>query len=249
MWTPNQSYVGHRGGVLALEGDGTVKKLLILGLAVGLVASSFVAPAAAGKKKKAKPVATTLFLHGTERFGETESFSFVADAYLKLDAQAPKGTETKSKGITNYGIGPNTRCAGNTLFPSYVGNFAGTVAGDMKVTLHTTATPGAAVDIRVWPDVNSLMCDSATTDEYPEPAASVTVPLPAGQGSVEAVLEDVNFTATGTLMFQVSPATVDVAGTPRPLPPFVGRLLYDSEAAASSISFSCTPPVGKNTCA
>lgn len=226
-----------------------MRKMVAVALSLGLLGGALVAPAEAAKKKKAKPVATTLFLHGTEKYGEMESFSLLADAYLKMDSQAPKGTDTKSKGITNYGVGPNTRCAGNTLFPAYVGELSGTVTGDMKVTLHTVATPGAAVEIRVWPDVASLMCDSATTTEYPEPAGSVTVPLPVGQGSVEAVLEDVNFTATGVLMFQVSPATMDVAGTRRPLPPFVGRLLYDSEAAASSISFTCTPAAGKKTCA
>ncbi|MFP5352292.1 MAG: hypothetical protein ACLGIB_07005 [Actinomycetota bacterium] len=225
-----------------------MKRLLIVGLLAGLVASSLLSPAAAGKKKKAKPVATTLYLHGTERFGEMESFSVVSDAYLSMDPTKPTGTDSKSKGITNYGVGPNTRCAGNTLFPTYVGELSGAVKGDMKVVLNTIATPGAAVEIRVWPDIASLLCDSATSADYVEPAASVVVPLTPGQGTVEAVLEDVDFAAAASLMLQVSPATMDVAGTQRPLPPFVGRLLYDSEAAPSSISFSCTPSSGK-TCA
>lgn len=224
-----------------------MKKLLIAGLAAGLLASSFVSPATAGKKK-ARPVATTLFLHGTEKFGEMESFSLLADAYLKMDTKAPAGSDTKSKGITNYGIGPNTRCAGNTLFPTYIGDLRGKVTGDVKVSLNTLASPGAAVEVRIWPDVASLACDSATGNEYIEPAGSVVVPLPPGQGKVEAVIEGVDFTAVSGLMLQVSPATIDVNGTPRPLPPFFGRLLYDSEAAPSSISFSCTPSSGK-TCA
>lgn len=226
-----------------------MKKLLIVGLVAGLVASAFVSPAVAAKKKKAaKPVATTLFLHGTEKFGEMESFSLVADGYLKMDTKAPSGTDSKSKGITNYGLGPNTRCAGNTLFPTYVGQLAGTVKGDVKVTLNSVASPGAAVEVRIWPDVAALACDSATSTEYIEPAGSVVVPLPVGQGEVEAVIKDVDFKAIGSLMLQISPATTAVAGVERPLPPFFGRVLYDSEAAASSLSFTCTPASGK-TCA
>lgn len=226
-----------------------MKKLLIAGLAAGLLASSFVSPATAGKKKKAKPVATTLFLHGTEKFGEMESFSLVADGYLKMDTKAPTGADTKSKGITNYGIGPNTRCAGNTLFPTYVGDLRGKVTGDVKVSLNTLASPGGAVEVRIWPDVASLACDSATSADYIEPAGSVVVPLPPGQGKVEAVIEGVDFSAVSGLMLQVSPATIDLPSPVgrRPLPPFFGRLLYDSEAAPSSISFSCTPSSGK-TC-
>lgn len=225
-----------------------MRKTLAVALVVGLMTGALVGPAEAGKKKKAKPVATTLFLHGTEKFGEMESFSFLADAYLKMDPTAPTGTDTKSKGITNYGIGPNTRCAGNSLFPTYVGELQGTVKGDVKVSLNTVASPGAAVEVRIWPDLASLACDSAAGNEYIEPAGSAVVALPAGQGTVEAVIEGVDFKATAGLMLQVSPATMDVAGTPRPLPPFFGRLLYDSEAAPSSISFSCLPSSGK-TCA
>jgi len=42
-------------------------------------------------------------------------------------------------------------------------------------------------------------------------------------------------------MVQISPATIDVAGTQRPLPPFAGRVFYDSKEDASMLSFKCIP--------
>jgi hypothetical protein len=213
---------------------------------VGLLAVCLVQPASAAKK----PVPTTMYLHGTVPFGEAESIPVVADAYLKMDGQEPAAGQPKSKLITNYVVGPNATCGGNNLFPVWIGVMSGRVKGDMTFTFSSAGTPGP-VEIRVWPDLVGQACDSAATGtfEYVEPSGAVTVDLPAGPGTVEAVIKKVNFTAVSSIMVQVSP--VILLDIPDPggyaLNPFVSRILYDSPDYPSSLSFNCIPTTGK-TC-
>jgi hypothetical protein len=227
-----------------------MKKLFGL-IAAGVFVASIAAPASAGK---AKPDKTTLYLHGTEQIGETESFSAVADTLLPMDAKKPAGTDIKSKMITNYGVGPNTQCAGNNLFPVWSGKVTGHIKGDIKFTFNTVGTPGQ-VEVRVWPDVYSSMCDSenpaATASDYPDPAGAVTVDLPAGPGTTEAVIKGVDFDAIGSLVVQISPiVAVDI---PSPggsvLAPFHSRILYDTADYASALEFTCVPVKGSKSCA
>lgn len=225
----------------------TIKKSTVCVLAAGLLAGALVAPAVAAKK--AKPVPTTLYMHGTEVVGEAESTPVVADAYLSMDTTEPSGAEPKSHGIFNGVVTPNTHCAGNNLFPVFVGNVSGRIVGDMKVTLHALSTPGK-VDVRVWPDKMSLLCTSTLggSADYPEPAGEVTVDLPAGHGTIEAVFEDLDFVASANLMIQVSPETTPV-GPEEVMAPFVARVLYDTPDFASSVEFQCIPAKGKKSCA
>jgi hypothetical protein len=223
-----------------------MKKLLVLTVLAGLL----LAPLSASAGKKAKPVSTKLFLHGATVIGENDSFSLVAEGYLPMDATEPAGAEPKSRQITNYLIGPNTQCAGNNLFPVWSGPVSGTIKGDMKLTFSTVGTPGSVV-VRVWPDVGSSLCDSAATgtSEYPDPAGEVTVELPPGEGTVEAVMKGVNFKAIGSVIVQISPVVaVDV---PDPggsvLNPVLARVLYDTPDFASALEFKCIPSSGK-TC-
>lgn len=205
-----------------------------------VLAVAVLAPAQAAKKRKkeARPVATTLYFHGTEPLGELESFSLISDQYLKMDPNEPTGSEPRSKQITNYVAGPNTQCAGNTLFPVWVGELSGKVVGDVKVIFHTISTPGS-VDVRVWADVASLLCNSATagTMDYPTPDGEVRVALPPGPATVEAVIEDVSFEVGSVLMVQLTPVI---------LPPFFGRVLYDSTDTPSRIELSCVPARGRS---
>lgn len=221
-----------------------------IALVVALVLAFSVVPAgAAKKKKKAKPVATTLYMQGTETIGETESMAIVADGYLDLVPEEPEGSDTKSKGLLNYVRGPNDQCAGNSLWPVFVGRLAGTVKGDMTVVLHVASTPGE-IKVRVWPDVASQMCtqENLGAFDYPEPAAEAIVAVPPGSAELEIPLEGVNFKAASLLMVQISPVSVDTetdAGSF--FPPLVGRVMYGSEAALSRIEFRCVPASGK-TC-
>lgn len=230
-----------------------LRKTLIVALAGGLVAGAFVAPAAA--KKKAKPITTTLYMHGNEIVGELESSPQIADAPLPMDPTEPTGAEPKSHGIANGAVTPNHNCAGNNLFPVFVGDVSGRIVGDMTVTLHALSTPGGSVDVRVWNDKLGLLCTSSAsgTAEYPEPVAEQSVALPAGPGALEVTFEDLDFVASTNLMIQVSPTVAADLPTPDPAPdtvfgPFVARVLYDSTDYASNVSFQCIPAKGQKSC-
>lgn len=218
-------------------------------LAVLLLAASLATPAVA--KKKVKPIATTFYLHGATPVGENDSLAVVNDVYLPMDQNEPAQDAPASRFIVNGIATPNTKCAGNNLFPVWSGKVSGRITGDVKLTFTTVGTPGSVV-VRIWPDVNSLLCDSAAagTTEYPDPAGEVTVALPPGTGTVEAVMEDVDFSAVASVMVQISPAVA--AELPEPagavLDPFVARVLYDNADFASSLEFACIPPKGASTC-
>lgn len=220
-----------------------MRRIIALALAAGMLVAGFGGPADAKKKKKVKAITTTLYLHGTSMFGEQDSFVQNTD-YLPMDTTEPGAGTPKSKGILNYVVGPNTVCAGNNLFPVWTGNVAGTIKGDMTLKFFTIGTPGP-VEIRVWPDVTSTLCDSDFGMEYVQPAGSVTVDLPPGPGEIEAVIKGVNFKAAAFLMVQISPALT--AGVV--LVPMVNRVEYDSADAPSALTFKCTPNPGKKACA
>ena len=229
-----------------------MKRFVVSGLVAGLVLSAFVAPGIAKKPKpkpKPKPVETSLWFHGTQEIGEVSAAQYQVESitgggtYNTMDATEPTGGGS-SMGITTYAAGPNTNCAGNSLFPVWVGDFIGTIKGDIKVTFFTTSMP-AQVDVRVWPDILATTCN----ETYPPAARELRVDVPSGDGKVEAVLEGEDFTSAAKLMVQISPATMaDPAGTERPIPPFVGRVFYDSPTKNSGISFACIPPKGSKTC-
>lgn len=202
-----------------------MKKSFVTLLVLGLIASLAIAPAQA-KKKKAKPVATTLYLDGTSTFGEEDQIA--NGTYLKL-AAAP-GSGEKSMGITNYTGGPNDACAGNSLMPVFVGTVAGHIVGDMKVTFDAMSTPASQVEIRVWPDLSSQACN----ESYIEPAGAVVVDIPAGQGTVEATIEGLDFEASTGMMIQVTPVILGA--------PSMGRMFYGTDA--SKVEFLCTPTSG-----
>ena len=117
--------------------------------AVAVVASLGSPATAAKKKPAAKPVETKLFFHGTLPSGEVEVESNPG-VYLRMTPAEASGSEPKSYQLTNYFAGPNTECAGNALFPVWVGSTAGKIVGDLKVTLHTIAT-GGSVEVGYGP--------------------------------------------------------------------------------------------------
>ena len=83
-----------------------MKRFLVLFLALGLVVGSI---ATADAKKKAKPVATTLYLHGTSDAGEAEMADNVAGGlFMMMDTTKPDAATPKSMFVTNYIGGPNT---------------------------------------------------------------------------------------------------------------------------------------------
>lgn len=212
-----------------------MKRSVILALTLGLLVGS-VATADAAKKKK--PQKVTFFLHGTEILGEVDMANNFAVGYNKMDTTEPESPAPKSRAFVTWAGDPAmwNDCAGSFLVPNWTGALAGKVVGDMKVTLHTFSGPKSVI-VQVWPDLTTQTCASNDLGEgqYPQPAGEVTVELPPGPGSVEAVLEGLNFKAVGSMMIQVTPVG-----------PVPGRVLYDSPDFASSVEFSCIPTQGRS---
>ena len=141
--------------------------------------------------------ARTLYMDGGAPAGELNQAPRVIDGdYLQL-SPAP-GSAEKSMMIPNR-VG-NTNCAGNSLFPVFIGHVDGRVVGDMKISFPAIGT-GENVEIRVWPDVRSLRCNA----DYPQPAGKVVKALPSGEGTVEATIPDLDFVADSRMMIQITP--------------------------------------------
>lgn len=220
-----------------------MKKVLATALILGLVATALAAPAFAGKKKKAKPVATTLYFHGTAPAGEVEIPDIVSGLYRTMDTTEPTDPAPKSVALVAAGAGgngtPNTQCSGSPLFPVWVGHVDGKIVGDIKVSLSAVSAP-ASVDVRVWGSVpGPTACTSQGVEGYVPPDAEVRVDLPAGPGEIEAVLKGVNFPAASRLMIQITPVLDG---------PTAARVLYDSSSFVSQMEFSCIPIKGAKTC-
>lgn len=127
-----------------------MKKFVLALTALALIAAPLAGPAAAGKAKK-----VTLYLHGTEQFGEAElPTTWLDSAWMKMDTTKPSGGQPKSMFVTNYVGGPNTNCSGNGLLPLWRADLKGAVKGTVTLNLHTIATPGATVVANLYPDAS-----------------------------------------------------------------------------------------------
>ena len=214
-----------------------MKRALVLVTTIGLLAAAVV-PGPAAAKKSATP--TTLYFHGTSYVGETEIPDGINAIYRVMDATkpadpAPKSVELVAAGAEGNGT-PNPTCAGNPLFPVWVGEVNGTIVGDIKVALDSVSLPVTKVDVRVWNIVPGLgACDSGQTEAYVDPNAEVRVDVPPGPGTIEAVLKNVKIKATGQLMIQFTPVLDGVTAT---------RVLYDSPSVNAQIQFNCLPASG-----
>lgn len=216
-----------------------MKKALVTALVLALVAGAMSVPASAGKKKKrkAKPVPVTMFFHGTETFGEIDAVNNLGagGTLLAMDTEEPTGTPSKSFPILDLIATPNEACSGSSLFPSWSGLMTGRVKGDVKVVFNTIASVGS-VDVELFADAGPLSCN----DSYLDPVGEVTVDLPPGAGTVEAVIEGVDVAIMANLVVMINPRNLDAPAT--------GRVMYDSSADASHIEFVCTPNVGATSC-
>lgn len=216
-----------------------MKKVLVPALVVVLLVAALSATAVAGKKKKKpapKPVPVTLYFHGTETLGEADmANNLPTGALLPMDTTEPSGSQSKSFPILDLVATPNESCSGSAAFPSWSGMLSGRVTGDVKVTFNTVASVGS-VDVELFVDAGPFSCN----DTYIEPVAETTVDLPAGGGTVEAVIEGVDFPVGAMLNVMINPRNLDA--------PAAGRVLYDSTGDASRIELTCTPNAGATTC-
>ena len=216
-----------------------MKKMIAVAVSLGLMAAALaVAPAQAGKKKAVK---TTLYLHGTQPAGELElPDTWVNSLWFPMDTTEPSGAAPKSTFVTNYVGGPNTACSGNGLLPTWKGQLAGAVKGDLTVTLNTVATPATSLNVELFPDGSGGCESDLGSTGYAPPAAAQTVDLAPGPAVTEITFEDVNFKAGAWLVMMLS-----IGDAPHP---GQVRVLYDAPGYDSKIEFKCTPLEGK-TCA
>jgi hypothetical protein len=216
-----------------------MKKALVTAIVLGLIASAFGISAHA---KKAKPAPVTLYFHGNEYVGEVEIPDGVNGIYRQMDATestdpAPKSVFLLAGGAAGNGT-PNPTCAGNPLFPVWVGDVNGTIVGDLKVSLDAVSLPATKVDVRVWGFVPGIgACDSQGTEGYVDPMSETRVDVPPGAGTIEAVLKNTKFKAEGRLMVQFTPVLEGPTAT---------RMLYDSSTTVSQIEFKCVPAEGSS---
>ncbi len=218
----------------------SVRRFVTLGVVLGLLVGVYMLPAQAKKKKKAKPVATTMFMHGPSPFGEVDGAQWLADGNgpvspLTMDGVEPAAGPPKSMNYFSPAL--NDQCTGLPLaFPTFTGNLVGTIVGDAKMTLHFVSAP-TTIKARIWADIGAF---SACNEAHIEPASEVDVEVPGGQGEVEVVFPDLKLTATQHIMIEIlAPSSAEWGGK-------VGRLLYDSTDAASQITFGCVPASGKS---
>ncbi len=204
-----------------------MRKLIALLLLATLVAG-LNAPATAAKKK---PVRTTLYLHGAHAVGEGGMPEHALDeTVMPMDTKKPSDGTPKSRSVGL--VAGNEDCTGNTTyFPAWVGNLAGTIVGDAKLTIHTLS-PGATIRARIWVDTPEGLCN----ESYIKPAQEVSVAAPAGQGVVTIKFKKLKLKATSIVMIQVLRSGIRANFT---------RVLYDSTDAASKLEFSCIPARGK----
>ncbi|MBA2724504.1 MAG: hypothetical protein H0U53_00810 [Actinobacteria bacterium] len=217
-----------------------MKKILVALLSLSLVVGALALPAAA-KKKKSKPVATTLYAHGPNQLGEVDGALWFSELGagkppLRLDATEPGAGAPKSQ----FFMGPafNDQCTGLPVaFPTFEGELSGTIVGDVKMTTYFVSAPGKII-ARIWTDVPNFSCN----DAYVEPASEVEIDVPAGEGEVEIVFPGLKQQALASVLVEIlAPGGADYSGQ-------VGRILYDSTDAATRLEFSCIPAKGSTSC-
>jgi hypothetical protein len=214
--------------------DLEMKKLLVLGVMAGLLASSLAVPAVAAKKK----TTTTLYLHGKGPVKPVQEAyineSWIDSIWMTMDDVEPTAAEPSSIFVTNYMRGPNTDCDGNGLLPVWKGAYSGKFKGDVTVTLHTIATPVAPMVASLYADPTGT-CSSAGTPatpatEAPKPVAQTEVEVAPGPGVTEITFKKVKFQAIGSLLLQLHMPNLETPGQV--------RILFDSPEFPSNVTLT-----------
>lgn len=191
---------------------------------------------------KATPV--TMFMHGPTAVGEVDSAGWLLDLFppqspFTLDTTPPTGTTDKSMSYTSVF---NDQCTGQPFYPTYQGKLAGTLSGDLTLSLHFLSAP-AKLTAQVWVDTKLYGCD--TNLEYVPPHSKVQFDVPAGQSSVKVTIPALTgkkrSVRTGITVMILAPQVPRYEGQ-------VGRLRYDSAAYPSSVTFSCVPKKPAKSC-
>lgn len=212
-----------------------MKRNALVLASLGAVVLGLVHPASSATK----PVATTLYLHGTSTSGNQDVF--VDGTPLTLDATKPTASADKDIMFFGAGASPNTDCAGG-LLPYWSGPLKGTLSGKITVNFYARSTPGANAVVQVFKDAGAGGCN----EENPGSFAEVTVPLKAGAtNALHTAVIDIPGKVSVKESFHVE---ILPGMTAALIGPQVSGVGYDSTVSPSSVSFSCTPATGKKTC-
>lgn len=173
-----------------------------------------------------QPTAVTYHFGGVGSVPADEAnYNSTTSGFAPMTGKAPTSTTTRSKQITNYVGGPNTKCSGNNLLPTFQGYLEeATVSGEVKVSVPAVGN-GEQVKFAIF--------DAATgcNDSWTPPLAVGDAKLPMGSGT----LTGATFVATpkkvSTLIVMFYADTLTAAQ---------GRISYGSTTASGTLTFTCT---------
>lgn len=217
-----------------------MKRLITAALVITLCFPAISSPASA---KKAKPIKTTLYMHGDQPLGELDGLEWQSGSEpMTMDAIEPSGTEPKNMHYTWAAW--NDQCTGLPLFfPTWVGSLNGTIKGDATLTAHFVGTPATAT-ARIWVDTEVFLCNGNDgSTNYIPPHAEISAAVPEGQSTVEFAFQNLKLKAGNTIMVEILEQTV-FSGSPQNQ----SRVLYDSTDYPTKLEFSCIPAAGQKTC-
>lgn len=217
-----------------------MKRTLAL-LTVAALSASLAGTSVAAVKKPAppKPVKLTYYFHGTSALGNQEQAG-LPGPLMKMDATKPTGTQDKTFVVYGLGVTPNSDCAGNSLYPNWVGAASGTATGTATVSFYAAGTPTSQAVVRLFADTEAQACN----DAYPTPLGEATVTLPASPGLVTV---QIPITKTGKNPGKLSSSFTVQLSVPL-VAPQGAMIRYDSTTSPSSVTITCIPKVGKKTC-
>ncbi|MGH2807464.1 MAG: hypothetical protein ACRDKT_09320 [Actinomycetota bacterium] len=199
--------------------------LVAVVLAVGLVFATVSAPAGAKKKD------TIFYLHGKDTpVGEAHlPETWIDGAWMTMDGKKPGAGAPSSMFVTNYLRGPNTDCDGNGLLPVWKGDYSGTFKGDVKIHLHTVATPAVQMTVSLYRDPTGTCTATPPVgdSQAPKPVATDLVDVAPGHAETVVTFKKVKFTAMSGLLLQLSIPTMTTPGQV--------RILFDSADLASTV--------------
>jgi hypothetical protein len=206
----------------------TMRKILLAVTVLGLIVGSLAGPAGAAKK------ATTFYLHGkTSPVTEAHlNEMWLDNAWMTMDTTEPANPAPSSIFVTNYVNGPNTDCDGNGLLGAlWKGEFAGNFKGDVKVTLHTLATPATQMTVSLYRDpTGTCSAEPPIGDaDAPDPVATDVVDMAPGHAETVVTFKNVKFKSMAGLALQLSIP----GGSPGQV-----RILFDSADFASSVQLT-----------
>ena len=209
------------------------RKLIVLAVLTAVTAGMVAFPADAAKKKKVKPVATTLYMHGTTPLGEADGLAWLGDNtfIMKMDGTEPAGPMKSMAWHAQSVMIWNDQCTGLPVgFPTWIGDLNGQIVGDVTVTLYGMG-PAETITARLWTDVPPFSCN----DAYVPPLSEIQVESKAGE--FEVVFENINVTAASHLLLEFLGPT-----------PSFGRVEYDAANVSTRVEFGCVPPAGAKSC-